>query len=248
VAAETGGRVLAVAADLTDPAAVKAAVARIRAELGRIDILVNKAGGDIGPAGATGPRGASRRRTIASSSPSRTCGPCSTAICSNVGIARARFSVPVPGPRARARDGGRVGAGTRVSASRGGHRQGPRAAERGGRGAAPRAGGGFSRYSAGRDVTRARRRRAHRHYPGAPTSATPGTRCRWPSDARRWAPFTGRSRRTPSRRPSPRWRGTSSRFRTFPRRSAASGPPRACRPAPSGRERARDPGAPRCSG
>jgi 3-oxoacyl-[acyl-carrier protein] reductase len=57
VAAETGGRVLAVAADLTDPAAVKAAVARIRAELGRIDILVNNAGGDIGPAGATGPRG-----------------------------------------------------------------------------------------------------------------------------------------------------------------------------------------------
>jgi 3-oxoacyl-[acyl-carrier protein] reductase len=57
VAAATGGRVLAMAADLTDPDAVKGAVARIRAELGRIDILVNNAGGDIGPAGATGPRG-----------------------------------------------------------------------------------------------------------------------------------------------------------------------------------------------
>jgi 3-oxoacyl-[acyl-carrier protein] reductase len=63
VAAETGGgRVLAVAADLTDPAAVTAAVARIRAELGRIDILVNNAGGDIGPAGATGPRGGKPER------------------------------------------------------------------------------------------------------------------------------------------------------------------------------------------
>jgi 3-oxoacyl-[acyl-carrier protein] reductase len=57
VAAATGGRVLAVPADLTDPAAVAAAVARIRGELGRIDILVNNAGGDIGPAGATGPGG-----------------------------------------------------------------------------------------------------------------------------------------------------------------------------------------------
>ena len=57
VAAESGGRVLAVAADLSDPAAGSAAVARIRAELGPIDILVNNAGGDIGPLGATGPRG-----------------------------------------------------------------------------------------------------------------------------------------------------------------------------------------------
>ncbi len=62
VAGEMGGRVLAVAADLTDPAAVKAAVARIRAAFGRIDILVNNAGGDIGPAGATGPRGGKPER------------------------------------------------------------------------------------------------------------------------------------------------------------------------------------------
>ena len=62
VAAETGGRVLAVAADLTDPAAVKAAVDRIRDAFGRIDILVNNAGGDMGPAGATGPRGGKPER------------------------------------------------------------------------------------------------------------------------------------------------------------------------------------------
>ena len=57
VAARTGRRALAVAADLTRPEAVQAAAARIRAEYGRIDILVNNAGGDIGPAGATGPGG-----------------------------------------------------------------------------------------------------------------------------------------------------------------------------------------------
>jgi 3-oxoacyl-[acyl-carrier protein] reductase len=57
VTRESGARVLAVAADLTDPAAVRAAAARIRAELGPIDILVNNAGGDIGPAGAQAPGG-----------------------------------------------------------------------------------------------------------------------------------------------------------------------------------------------
>jgi 3-oxoacyl-[acyl-carrier protein] reductase len=57
VAARTGRRVLAVPADLTRPEAVQAAVARIRAEYGRIDILVNNAGGDIGTAGASGPGG-----------------------------------------------------------------------------------------------------------------------------------------------------------------------------------------------
>ena len=57
VAGRTGRRVLAVAADLTRPEAVQAAVARVRAEYGRIDVLVNNAGGDIGPAGATGPGG-----------------------------------------------------------------------------------------------------------------------------------------------------------------------------------------------
>jgi 3-oxoacyl-[acyl-carrier protein] reductase len=57
VAASTGRRVLPVAADLTRPDEVGGAVARIRAEFGRIDVLVNNAGGDIGPAGATGPGG-----------------------------------------------------------------------------------------------------------------------------------------------------------------------------------------------
>jgi len=57
VAAETGGRVLAVAGDLTDPAEVSRLVAEIRTGLGRIDILVNNAGGDMGPSGALGPRG-----------------------------------------------------------------------------------------------------------------------------------------------------------------------------------------------
>ena len=57
VAARTGRRVLAVAADLTRPEAVHAAVVRIRGEYGRIDVLVNNAGGDIGTAGATGPGG-----------------------------------------------------------------------------------------------------------------------------------------------------------------------------------------------
>jgi 3-oxoacyl-[acyl-carrier protein] reductase len=57
VAARTGRRVLAVAADLTRPELVQRAVARVRAEYGRIDVLVNNAGGDIGPAGATGPGG-----------------------------------------------------------------------------------------------------------------------------------------------------------------------------------------------
>jgi len=57
VAVRTGRRVLAVAADLTRPEEVQAAAAQIRAEYGRIDVLVNNAGGDIGPAGATGPAG-----------------------------------------------------------------------------------------------------------------------------------------------------------------------------------------------
>jgi len=57
VAAETGARVLAVWGDLTDEGQVAAVVAKVRAELGRIDILVANAGGDIGTAGAMGPRG-----------------------------------------------------------------------------------------------------------------------------------------------------------------------------------------------
>jgi 3-oxoacyl-[acyl-carrier protein] reductase len=44
VAAATGGRTLAVAADVTDRPAVDAAVARVVDELGRVDLLVNNAG------------------------------------------------------------------------------------------------------------------------------------------------------------------------------------------------------------
>ncbi|WP_448623580.1 SDR family oxidoreductase [Geodermatophilus sp. URMC 64] len=44
VAAATGARTLAVAADVTDRASVEAAVARVHAELGRVDLLVNNAG------------------------------------------------------------------------------------------------------------------------------------------------------------------------------------------------------------
>jgi 3-oxoacyl-[acyl-carrier protein] reductase len=44
VAAATGGRTLAVPADVTDRAAVEAAVARVHDELGPVDLLVNNAG------------------------------------------------------------------------------------------------------------------------------------------------------------------------------------------------------------
>jgi NAD(P)-dependent dehydrogenase (short-subunit alcohol dehydrogenase family) len=44
VAGATGGRTLAVAADVTDRAAVEAAVERVVDELGRVDLLVNNAG------------------------------------------------------------------------------------------------------------------------------------------------------------------------------------------------------------
>ena len=44
VAEATGGRTLAVAADVTDRASVDAAVAQVVAELGQIDLLVNNAG------------------------------------------------------------------------------------------------------------------------------------------------------------------------------------------------------------
>ncbi|SDX58878.1 NADP-dependent 3-hydroxy acid dehydrogenase YdfG [Modestobacter sp. DSM 44400] len=44
IAAATGARTLAVAADVTDRAAVDAAVARVAAELGPVDLLVNNAG------------------------------------------------------------------------------------------------------------------------------------------------------------------------------------------------------------
>jgi 2-hydroxycyclohexanecarboxyl-CoA dehydrogenase len=45
--ATAGGRALAVAADITDRAAVDAAVERVTSELGPIDVLVNNAGWDL---------------------------------------------------------------------------------------------------------------------------------------------------------------------------------------------------------
>jgi 3-oxoacyl-[acyl-carrier protein] reductase len=51
IAAESGGRVLAVHGNLADPTTVAALVGEVRAGLGRIDILVNCAGGDIGASG-----------------------------------------------------------------------------------------------------------------------------------------------------------------------------------------------------
>jgi 3-oxoacyl-[acyl-carrier protein] reductase len=50
-----GARVLAVAGDLTDDAAVRRIVGEIHAGLGGIEVLVNCAGGDIGAAGTSAP-------------------------------------------------------------------------------------------------------------------------------------------------------------------------------------------------
>ncbi len=54
---EHGVEVLPVHGDLSDEAAVKRIVAGIREKFGRIDVLVNCAGGDIGARGTAGPRG-----------------------------------------------------------------------------------------------------------------------------------------------------------------------------------------------
>jgi len=51
IVAESGSRVLAVHGNLADPITVATLVGTIRAGLGRIDILVNCAGGDIGASG-----------------------------------------------------------------------------------------------------------------------------------------------------------------------------------------------------
>src|SRR5215510_9888733 len=43
----TGRRAIAVEADVTDPEQVRAAIARVREQLGRLDILINSAGVNI---------------------------------------------------------------------------------------------------------------------------------------------------------------------------------------------------------
>lgn len=57
IAAEQAVDVLPVHGDLTEEAEVKRVVREIRARFGRIDILVNCAGGDIGAQGTSGPEG-----------------------------------------------------------------------------------------------------------------------------------------------------------------------------------------------
>jgi 3-oxoacyl-[acyl-carrier protein] reductase len=57
IAAESGSRVVPVHGDLADPEIVRTLVGAIRVACGRIDILVNCAGGDIGMAGTSAPMG-----------------------------------------------------------------------------------------------------------------------------------------------------------------------------------------------
>ncbi len=57
VSTETGGTVVPVHGNLADPVVVTEVVRTIRAALGRIDILVNCAGGDVGAAGTGAPMG-----------------------------------------------------------------------------------------------------------------------------------------------------------------------------------------------
>ncbi|MCL4535863.1 MAG: SDR family oxidoreductase [Bacteroidetes bacterium] len=57
IAAQTGSEMLAVHGDLTDEQSVKRVVGEVRARFGRIDFLVNCAGGDIGAQGTSGPEG-----------------------------------------------------------------------------------------------------------------------------------------------------------------------------------------------
>ncbi|MEI8189918.1 MAG: SDR family oxidoreductase [candidate division NC10 bacterium] len=55
IEAESGSKVFSVHGDLADPEIVRSVVEAIRAAFGRIDILVNCAGGDIGSAGTSAP-------------------------------------------------------------------------------------------------------------------------------------------------------------------------------------------------
>jgi 3-oxoacyl-[acyl-carrier protein] reductase len=57
IAADTGSTIVPVHGNLADPMVVTEVVRTIRAALGRIDILVNCAGGDIGAAGTGAPMG-----------------------------------------------------------------------------------------------------------------------------------------------------------------------------------------------
>jgi len=57
IATHTGRTTSWVAADLRDPSAALAAAARVEADLGKIDILVTAAGGDIGAKGVWAPHG-----------------------------------------------------------------------------------------------------------------------------------------------------------------------------------------------
>ena len=64
ISSEHGTRVLPVHGDLTEENTVKVLANEIRAHLGRIDVLVNNAGGDIGSEGVLGPRGGKPPGTI----------------------------------------------------------------------------------------------------------------------------------------------------------------------------------------
>ena len=57
IGAEHGVEAVPVFGDLSDPANAERIVGEVRAKLGRIDVLVNNAGGDIGAAGTSGPNG-----------------------------------------------------------------------------------------------------------------------------------------------------------------------------------------------
>lgn len=57
IAEESGSEVIAVHGDLSDEAVVHDVAEQIRSRFGRIDILVNCAGGDIGATGTSGPEG-----------------------------------------------------------------------------------------------------------------------------------------------------------------------------------------------